>query len=93
MGGAIGSTGRERIKEKERKEQKKKVTERLSLLRRYLAERSQVPAPLAETKWLAGIWCNLHLSAKSWILFLRSRCWRARRKAQLTGPHSWDRCL
>lgn len=76
--------------EKRRGEKKKKKRQRLSLLRRYL---SQAAAPLVETKWLAGIWCNLHLSAKSWILFLRSRCWRAWRKAQLTGPHSWDRCL
>lgn len=75
---------------KKKKRKNEEETERLSLLRRYL---SQAPAPLAETKWLAGIWCNLHLSAKSWILFLRSRCWRAWRKAQLTGPHSWDRCL
>lgn len=28
----------------------------------YLDERGAAPAPLAETKWLAGIWCNLHLS-------------------------------
>lgn len=59
----------------------------------YLDKCCQAPAPLAETKWLAGIWCNLHLSAKSWILFLWSRCWRAWQKAQLTGPHSWERCL
>lgn len=88
----IGRRGRERKKSRGEKKKKetKKETERLSLLHRYL---SQAAAPLAETKWLAGIWCNLHLSAKSWILFLRSRCWRAWRKAQLTGPHSWDRCL
>lgn len=76
--------------QKKKKKKKEEETERLSVLCRFL---SQAPAPLAETKWLAGIWCNLHLSAKSWILFLQSRCWRARRKAQLTGPHSWDRCL
>lgn len=63
------------------------------LLHCYLDECGQAPAPLAETKWLAGIWCNLHLSAKSWILFLWSRCWRAWQKAQLTGLHSWERCL
>lgn len=76
--------------DKRRGQKKEEETERLSVLRRFLG---QGPAPLAETKWLAGIWCNLHLSAKSWILFLWSRCWRARRKAQLTGLHSWDRCL
>ncbi len=64
-----------------------------ALLHCYLDECGQAPAPLAETKWLAGIWCNLHLSAKSWILFLWSRCWRAWQKAQLTGLHSWERCL
>ena len=64
-----------------------------ALLHCYLDECGQAPAPLAETKWLAGIWCNLHLSAKSWILFLWSRCWRAWQKAQLTGLHSWERCV
>lgn len=71
----------------------KEEKERLALFHCYLVECSQAPAPLAETKWLAGIWCNLHLSAKSWILFLWSRCWRAWQKAQLTGLHSWERCL
>lgn len=64
-----------------------------TLLHCYLDDCGQAPAPLAEPKWLAGIWCNLHLSAKSWILFLWSRCWRAWQKAQLTGLRSWKQCM
>lgn len=84
-----------RMNKKERGERKMSSPSHPSaaLLHCYLVECGQAPAPLAETKWLAGIWCNLHLSAKSWILFLWSRCWRAWQKAQLTGLHSWERCL
>lgn len=84
------------LKVKQRRKKKGKLREKdepSTLLHCYLNECGQGLAPLAETKWLAGIWCNLHLSAKSWILFLWSRCWRAWRKAQLTGPHSWEWCV
>lgn len=83
------------VKSKEQKKKKMKSPSHPSttLLHYYLYECSQAPAPLAETKWLTGIWCNLHLSAKSWILFLWSRCWRAWQKAQLTGLRSWEWCV
>lgn len=55
----------------------------------YLDERGAVPAPLAGSKWLAGIWCNLHLSVlKAGYCFCGADV-----GGQLTGPHSWERCV
>lgn len=45
------------------------------LLPLFVTSASVHRAPMAQTKWLAGIWCNLHLTTKSWRLFLWSRCW------------------
>lgn len=47
------------------------------LLPLFVTSASVSRAPMAQTKWLAGIWCNLHLTTKSWRLFLWSRCWWA----------------